>query len=133
MKLEAEYTYDALADFRHRFAQEAGMCLTNEEARRVLAWADRNDRSAELKDVEKNRWHYPSEGDLPETEKDEKILLFVEETDTQIPMTHRRPVVGMYKEGAKLFVSTERGYSCEFLPEQVIAWQYILLPGVKKR
>ena len=78
-------------------------------------------------------WHYPSKGELPDTKEDERILFFVKDTNVYDGSPYQHFALGFYKSisykgGKKMFSEQSKGYSCDFLPEEVIAWQYIKPP-----
>ena len=80
------------------------------------------------------KWHYPSKGELPDTKEDERILFFVKDTHDYDGSPYQHFALGFYKAisykgGKKMFSEQGKGYSCDFLPEEVIAWQYLPEPS----
>ena len=103
----------------------------------IQGFLDRDEEYIKLKNELKNKtyvvWHYPSSGELPEPDVKEKLLFYVKEYSDKINDYYRHFAIGVYKHSfmfdeVNIFEEQSKGYSCEHLPETVIAWQYISLP-----
>lgn len=91
----------------------------------------------EVESKEQIQWNYPSKGELPECDENRQLLFCVTEWNKISASRRKRFTLGVFKkmflnEPSCVFYEQTKGFSCEYLPEEVIAWQYIAMPEAQK-
>lgn len=86
---------------------------------------------------EQIQWNYPSKGELPECDENRQLLFCVTEWNKISASRRKRFTLGVFKkmflnENPCVFYEQTKGFSCEYLPEEVIAWQYIAMPEAQR-
>ena len=88
-----------------------------------------------VQELEHTRWHFPSKGELPEPNK--PLRLYIDDEIPEIKTRLKRSAFGTYREmfldsKKMVFREESKGYSCEYLPQSIIAWQYLSAPPEEK-
>ena len=91
----------------------------------------------EVESKEQIQWNYPSKGELPECDENRQLLFCVTEWNKISASRRKRFTLGVFKkmflnENSCVFYEQTKGFSCEYLPEEVIAWQYIAMPEAQR-